>query len=358
LALDLVIWNERGELVASASRRPIAHARPGRRAWEHGGAGFELIAPISPDRLLGVRARRHPPRTHLPLLSGLIFLALVMAIGAYPVARRLTKRLETLAAGVARWGAGDLAYRAPVRGHDEVATLAATFNRAAARVATLVAQQRELLANASHELRSPLARLRMALELVEEEDGRERRAELVEAARDDIVDLDALIEELLLMARTDGRTPRRPLEAVDLGALLDEEAARVGTPVAASSAVCIQGDPLMLRHLVRNLLENAERHAAGKEVRASIETGERCLTLVVEDRGPGVPEAERERIFAPFYRLPGARDTGAGVGLALVRQVARYHGGEARVVAREGGGSRFEVTLPLQGPDGAEPACL
>jgi signal transduction histidine kinase len=352
LGLDLLVWNERGELVASAGPRPIT--TPGRmiRAWEHGDRGVDIIQPIGPHRLLGVRARHRSPRVHMRLLGGLFVLALVMAIGSYPVAKRLTKRIETLAAGMARWGAGDLGYRVPVEGRDEVATLAATFNRAAERVDSLVAQQRELLANASHELRSPLARLRMALELVEEEERRERRSSLVEGARGDIVDLDALIEDLLLMARTDGRTPRRPFELVDLGALLAQESARVGVS-ASAPGVSILGDPLLLRHLLRNLLENAERHAGGKEVSASVDVSERFATLVVEDRGPGVPEKERDRIFAPFYRLPGADKTGTGIGLALVRQVAHYHGGHARVLAREGGGSRFEVSLPLKGPNGA-----
>ena len=108
----------------------------------------------------------------------------------------------------------------------------------------------------------------------------------------------------------------------------------------------------MLRHLVRNLLSNARLHAGGDEVRVLVEPRAGDLLLAVEDRGPGVPEAEREKIFAPFYRIPGSRrgpaDVGGGVGLglALVRQIARYHGGDVRHLPRAGGGSRFEVTLP------------
>jgi signal transduction histidine kinase len=107
----------------------------------------------------------------------------------------------------------------------------------------------------------------------------------------------------------------------------------------------------MLRHLARNLLTNARVHGGGAEVRAELRRRGGDVVLAVEDRGPGIPEAERERIFAPFYRLPGARsagDTGVGLGLALVRQVARYHGGEVAYTPRPGGGSRFEVTLPAQ----------
>jgi signal transduction histidine kinase len=351
LELDLVVWNERGEYLASSRRFAMPRGRAVMRRWEHGGGPVELIAPIDAARLLGVRTRRAPPRTHIPLLGALLLLALVMAIGSYPVARRLTKRLETLASGVARWGAGDLSHRVPVSGSDEVATLAATFNRAAQQIDTLVAQQRQLLANASHELRSPLARLGMALELVEEQDERDTRTALIEGARRDIVELDALIEDLLLMARTDGRTPRRPFESVDLGALLAQESVRAGVINTTAKPAFIVGDPLLVRHLLRNLLENAQRHAEGKDVSASVQLSDQIATVAVEDRGPGVPEAERDRIFAPFYRLPGANKQGTGLGLALVRQVAQYHGGKARVVQREGGGSRFEVTFPINGPD-------
>jgi signal transduction histidine kinase len=242
-----------------------------------------------------------------------------------------------------------------------VATLAQTFNQAAARVDLLVEQQRQLLANTSHELRSPLARVRMGLELAAEETDAELRRGRVEEIRRDIVELDALIEELLLFARADSRVPHRPFEPVALRALLENEAARTGAAVAGPEAV-VEGDPLLLRHVVRNLLENAQRHGGGREVQALIEPGPSGVVIAVEDRGPGIPDEDRERIFAPFYRAPsgGAREAavapGHGLGLSLVRQVARYHGGEARHVPREGGGSRFEVTLPAHPPRSAADA--
>jgi signal transduction histidine kinase len=283
-----------------------------------------------------------------------------MAVASYPVARRLAKRLEQVASGVKRWGKGDLGHRVPVEGEDEVATLAATFNRAAGQIDELVAQQRQMLANASHELRSPLARLRMALELLSEEPAASERARLIEESRLDIVDLDVLIEELLLMARADGRTPRRPFETTDLRAVVDSEVARLGSDLAGAISVAVEGqpaplqaDPLMLRHLVRNLLENAQRHGGGKGVRAIVTAAGDNMILAVEDAGPGIPVEERERIFAPFYRLPGADRSGGGgvgLGLALVRQVARYHGGDARALDGAQGGSRFEVVLPRGGP--------
>ena len=134
---------------------------------------------------------------------------------------------------------------------------------------------------------------------------------------------------------------------MDLLGLVAEEGARCEAEVTGRPAA-VRGDPRLLRRLARNLLENARRHGAGSRVEAWVGEGTGRARLRVCDRGPGVPEGERERIFDPFYRLPGAPPgDGAGLGLALVRQIARRHGGEARCLPREGGGSCFEVDLPL-----------
>ena len=276
--------------------------------------------------------------------SGLALLAGAVAIGAYPLIRRLTRRLERLQQRVDALGSGDLAARVEVEGRDEVADLARSFNRAASRIGQLLAAQRTLLASASHELRSPLARIRMALELVV---GEERPA-LRAGIERDIAELDDLIGELLLASRLDAEPALERVEMVDLLALVAEEAARTGAKVSGEPAR-LAGEPRMLRRLARNLLENARRHGGGSPVETSIaHMAPRGARLRVEDRGPGVPEEERERIFEPFYRPAGSRETGsgAGLGLALVRRIARHHGGEARCLARPGGGTCFEVELP------------
>jgi signal transduction histidine kinase len=267
-------------------------------------------------------------------------LALAVGVGAWPLVRRLTQRLERLRLRVEDLGRGDLSTRAPVEGRDEVADLARSFNRAADRIQQLVEAQRRQLAFASHELRSPLARLRVSLEMMGGDPA------LAERAARDVDELDALLGELLEASRLQalGRPERD--ETVDLLGLVAEEAARVEVPVAGEPAE-LRGDPRLLRRLVRNLLENARRHAGGAGVEARVLRLDRGARLSVADRGPGVPEGERERIFEPFYRPPGAHETGTGfgLGLALVRQIARAHGGEARCLPREGGGTVFEVTL-------------
>jgi signal transduction histidine kinase len=357
LAMDIAVWGPDGRVLAEATRRPMIRPRHPGPGWSQDRAGIELIVSLDDGRQVGMRSRLRPraPR-RLSFPAGVVILSLVMAAGSWPVARHLAKRIERVAAGVAQWGKGDLAHRIPVEGRDEVATLAATFNRAAAQIELLMNQQRDTLANASHELRSPLARLRMALELLGEEPAGDQRARLLDEARRDIVDLDALIEDLLMMARADARTPRRPLEAVDLRALVEGEVERLGGGASVSGEPPqLDGDALMLRHLVRNLLENAHRHAQGKDLKVTLASTNENVILNVEDGGPGIPESERERIFAPFYRLgppSGARTDGGGfgIGLAMVRQVARYHGGDVRALARASGtGTRFEVVLPRNG---------
>ena len=280
----------------------------------------------------------------LAVLVVLLFLA--VAAGAWPVVRRLTRRLETLQLGVERFGGGALSHRVPEDGRDEVAAVAASFNRAAQRIETLVRSHQSLLANASHELRSPLARLKMALGMLEDAPAAQRvrlRAEI----DTNIAELDALVEEVLLASRLDAAQDVIAREPVDLLALAAEEASRAGAMVEGAP-VTVAGDERLLRRALRNLLENARRYG-GDEILVSVTPLEASrVALHVCDRGPGVPEAWRERVFEPFLRLPGhaEREGGVGLGLSLVRQIARRHGGDAACAAREGGGSCFTITLP------------
>jgi signal transduction histidine kinase len=286
------------------------------------------------------------PRMHLAgLVVMLGVIALVVAIGAFPVVRRLTARLERLQRSVEAWGEGQLAARVAVEGNDEVARLAVSFNDSAARIEALVAAQKSLLANASHELRSPLTRIRMAAELMAEEASPAIGAEL----RRNLAELDQLIDEVLLASRLDAvgaGTPRQ--DEVDLTGLLAEECARMGATLEAG-VHGVTGEPALLRRMVRNLIENAFRYGAGSPVEVRLAAaGGGALWLDVCDSGPGVPAPERERIFEPFYRLAGASEAagGVGLGLALVRQIARHHGGDAQCLAHDAGGCCFRVTLP------------
>lgn len=271
-------------------------------------------------------------------------IALLAALGAYPMAKRLTRRIEALQRQADALGQGNLASRVEVRGCDEIAELARRFNQAAERIEALVNSQRAMLASASHELRSPLARIRMATSLIGDE-----RPELQDQIARDITELDALIGDLLLASRLSTDTPSLNRQSVDLLGLAAEEANRCGA-MLCGDPVELQGDARLLRHMLRNLLENSRRHAAGSAIELDVRRDEGTVVVRVQDCGPGVPESEREKIFEPFYRPPGTAETGEGVGygLALVKRIARLHGGDVRCLARTGGGACFEITLPLK----------
>jgi len=323
-----------------------------------------IVRPSGPRRPDGRPLFAEPPFARgAGLAIGLVLLFVAVAAGAYPVVRRLTRRLESLKQGVEAFGAGALHHRVDAGGRDEVAAVAASFNQAAARIESLVRANQSLLANASHELRSPLARLKMAVEMLESAEA-PQRAPLRDEIERNIRELDTLVEEVLLASRLDARLDpaRGGLDApvrdpVDMVALAAEEAARVGAtldlppgPGAPDAPPdSIAGDERLLRRAVRNLLENARRYGGAQPPEIRLRRAADRLDLRVLDRGPGVPPAERERIFEPFYRLPGHAEQagGVGLGLSLVRQIARHHGGAVRCEAREGGGSCFVIELPL-----------
>lgn len=283
-----------------------------------------------------------------PYLGPLILLTVLffaVAGGAYPVVRRLTRRLESLKRGVEAFGAGQLAQRVEVGGRDEVAAVASSFNLAAARIEALVRANKSLLANASHELRSPLARMKMAVSMLDDA-GPAQRERLKQEIQTNVAELDALVEEVLLASRLDAPQTPLPQEPVDLLALAAEEGARVDATVEGRSVV-VCGDEKLLRRALRNLLENARRYGGG-EVHVDLVQAGRQVQLRVCDRGPGVPDGLRERIFEPFYRLPGHAEQagGIGLGLSLVKQIAERHGGSVRCESREGGGSCFVLAVP------------
>jgi len=330
---------DRSTLAAVGAPLPAPETGRERGGWIHRWSGPAWAVRLPDGRWLEARAPRGHRNAPYGLFLVLALLALAVGVGAYPVVRRLTSRLERLQAGVESLAAGELSARVKVEGSDEVARLAESFNRAAGRIEELVGAHKSLLANASHELRTPLARIRMAVELMKENADPKRKAELEQ----DIAELDALIDEILLASRLDALKGLEIDERVDLLALAAEECARYDAATLDGQPVTVRGDPRLLRRMIRNLLENAKRHGAPPiEVRVS--RAENGAQIVVCDRGPGVPEAERERVFEPFYRS-GARQ-GAGLGLALVRQIARRHGGEARCAPQSGQGSCFIVVVP------------
>jgi two-component system OmpR family sensor kinase len=350
---EVIVRDAAGEVIGQSRVRPVRVPGVGLEFQIEMKDGRRIVVQLPPrprpagDGAPG--ARGWLPRGSTGFLWLLGIVALAVAVGSYPIVRRLTQRLEDLRVGVERWGEGDLSVRMSERGNDEVAFLARRFNHAAERIEGLVKSHKSLLANASHELRSPLARIRMGLELMHPEPSPRTREEITR----NIAELDQLIDEILLASRLDAReSDIGTVEAVDLTGLAAEESARAGAELEASASehtLVVQGVSKLLRRAIRNLLENARRYTDGP-VRVSVVRHGAEAVVRVCDRGPGVPDAERERIFEPFYRLRGAseREGGVGLGLALVRSIAARHHGSAHCEDNPGGGACFVLKLPCE----------
>jgi len=325
------------------------------------GAGPEFDVRMQDGQTIHIHLPRPPQsswRAPFGFFWTLGLVGVAVALATYPIVRRLTRRLEALQHSVQQWGDGNLSVRVPVTGDDEVGFLATRFNRAAEQIETLVkardallASQKSLLANASHELRSPLTRIRMGLEFMPKPaDG------LADPAKDEIArnigELDQLIDEILLASRLDAKeADLGTIEPVDLLGLAAEECARTEASLEVQvpgGELTVPGVSKLLRRAVRNLLENARRHATGHATLTLAQDGS-MARIQVCDSGPGVPEAFQDRIFEPFYRLPGAseRDGGVGLGLALVKSITLRHGGSVRCSNQASGGACFEIRLPM-----------
>jgi two-component system sensor histidine kinase CpxA len=282
----------------------------------------------------------------------------MMAVGVflcYLLAFYLTYPVRTLQRAVERFGRGDLSARSATRRRDELGDLGRTFDRMADRIQTLVDAEHRLLLDISHELRSPLARLRVAVELARSGENREAHLDRIdkEAER-----LNSLVGGLLQVTRAEGDPGSLRREPVRLDRLLEKlaadsslEAAAHGSEVRLVSPppVTIQGDAELLQRAVENVIRNAIRHAPeATAVEVSLETATDRAVVRVRDYGPGVPEEALPRIFDAFYRVESDRDRasgGAGLGLSIARRAVELHQGTIR--ARNAApGLLVEIDLP------------
>ncbi|HEY5032021.1 MAG TPA: ATP-binding protein [Actinomycetes bacterium] len=240
---------------------------------------------------------------------------------------------------------------------DEIARLAVTLNSMLDRLSAASAQQREFAADAAHELRSPLSALITELEVGLASGDPAGWSDVAASALVDARRLATIVDDLLLLTRNDGTRPLR-LEQVDLAAVVDSfRPADDDTEVAQASAVLVrtpdeavivQGDQAAIERAVRNLVDNARRHARST-VEIALERRGTDAVVVVEDDGPGIPADQLERVFDRFHRIDEGRsrdDGGAGLGLAIVRGIARSHGGEVTLEPRAAGGLVARLTLP------------
>ena len=297
------------------------------------------------DVLRSTATLQHVLAVGIPLLVVVLTAAAWLLIGR---ALRPVRVMTQTAAGIADATAPDRLAVPAAR--DELGELAHTLNGMLDRLAAGARRQREFVSDASHELRSPIAATRTQIEVALAHPDRVEAAAALRGVLAETTRLEGLVADLLALARLDERRPVGD-EEIDLDDLVLEDAARARAltiDTRGVMAVKLRGDRKSLGQLVRNLLDNAARHARSRVV-VSTHLAADAAVLRVDDDGPGIPEADRARVFERFTRLSSSRSRdhgGAGLGLALVRRVAEHHGGSARADRSPEGGARLEVRFP------------
>ncbi len=357
--VEAALRTELGDLGIKPGRivsaiRPIDRNDPrlrlfGRRqAQRYVRFGAELILAVERPGGRGWLVQRSPwQRPDRLLLGTLIIQTLVLyVIVLLPMlwaARRISRPLQMLAAAARRYRPGDVAPPLDERGPNDVRAVIAAFNQLRLRVSAMLDEKDRMLGAIGHDLRTPLAALRVRIESVEDEDDRARMADTID-------EMNRTLDDILSLARL-GR-PSEAATTVDLAALVDavvEDFVALGAPVtfAGAERVTLSLRPSLIRRAVRNLIENAVKYGGMAAVR--LEVSKTDVAIVVADQGPGIPEDKLEAVFDAFTRLETSRnrDTGgAGLGLALARAIAREAGGDVLLANRPDGGLDATITLP------------
>ncbi len=307
---------------------------------------MKLSIRLSDGQWLNVGTRLERPPMQWPVLSTLTFgitAALVLMVALWFVIARLTGPLRSLARSADRFGRGEDVDPLPEMGPDEVRELTRAFNHMQERLRRFVADRTRILAAMSHDLRSPLTALRVRAEMVEDDETREALIESIE-------EMQRMAEATLDFAK--GVSGAETPESISLADLLADMEAEVGGPVRIEGGpdIMLRARPMAIRRALRNLIGNAVRY--GKEATVAWRVEGEGAVLEIRDRGPGIPEAEREKVFEPFYRLETSRSLetgGHGLGLSIARSIIRAHGGEITLFDHPGGGLVARVFLPFEG---------
>lgn len=296
---------------------------------------------------LGFREQRLQSHIFL-ILPFLVVIGLFIAFAvSILLVRRITRPLAAMAEATHRIGEGDFSANIPETGPRELAKLARRLNRMEGQIGQLLENRTTLIAGISHDLRTPLARMRLELELLRGDDN----DELVEGLHHDIAEMERLISQTLLLARGLGREEEVETDVNELLEGIASDFRKAGGDIRFQpSDACVH--PLKangLKRILSNLVENAVSYSEGKTVRLDCTRSAGGIDIRVIDKGPGIPNAEREAIFQPFHRLENSRNKstgGSGLGLAIVRQLCQANGWQVSVSAPPGGGAAFRLHLP------------
>jgi two-component system sensor histidine kinase CpxA len=294
---------------------------------------------------------------------GLILIGIVVALLVLPLARYITKRVKGLSESASRIAEGDLSHRATVKGKDEIGELGRAFNRMADKLEKMIQSGKELTANVSHELRSPLARIRVAEELLREKlkgVDKESWKRHLDAIREDIEELDRLIGQILHLSKMDLHdAPLKP-ESLDPPALMEELLERFEPAMSLKGLALTKelsfdpplvADPEALRTALSNVLDNAVKFTPEQgTIKVTMRSKDEFFEISVTNAFDALSDEDLERIFDPFHRAEGAPKTGSGLGLAITKRIIQRHGGTIKALNSEEG-LKIQMTLPNQ-PDG------
>jgi two-component system osmolarity sensor histidine kinase EnvZ len=297
--------------------------------------GHDLHAGFFPDRYAV-----QPPLAAIAVVALGTFLSLLTALF---LVRRITVPLARAASAARQVGAGELPEPLPETGPAELAELARRFNTMAAEVRDLLDNRTTLLAGISHDLRTPMTRLHLNLEMLRDDFSPAR----IDRAVSDLADMNRLISGYLELART---TRPEARQRFDLAGLLDEVANEAGLAWSGAAPCQVEAGRLTVRQIVSNLVQNAQRYGGDTPVELALECGKAMVRVIVRDSGPGIPDDQLEKVFRPFFRLESSRSQatgGTGLGLAIVRQLAETNGWKVKLQNRPQGG--LEAVLELRG---------
>jgi signal transduction histidine kinase len=310
-----------------------------------------------------INAQQESVRTALSLLLvGIPVLLLLVGLSTWLLVGRALRPVERIRTRVSQIGGARVEERIPVpASRDEIARLATTMNEMLERLDQAQRTQRRFVADSSHELRSPLATLVASMELATADPTADSWRELSPVMITEVARMGRLVEDLLILAKVDEHRMKLQVEDVDLDDLVDQEIRRLRafpalTVVPHVQPVRIVGDRIRLGQAVTNLADNAARYASST-VALSLSTTDDHACIVVEDDGPGVPVAQRDRVFERFVRLDESRGRssgGSGLGLSIVREIVLAHGGTVWISDAASTGCRVEIRLPAPEPAGLD----
>src|SRR5690606_8217878 len=300
----------------------------------------------------------YPPE--LLIIMGLLALSLIGLL-IYLLVRQLEQRLRELESAAVHISSGDLDVRVHIDSEDSVGRVARAFNEMAGHVQRLMRIQRETIGAVSHELRTPVARLRFGLEMLETADNPEDRKRFVDGMDGDLTELDRLVDEILTYARLEQGAPAITMKGTNIPRMVEQVIAELA-PLDATIQLehidnswglgrHVDAEPRYIQRAITNLVSNGMRHAVSKvQVTTRVQHG--LCRISIEDDGPGIPEAYREKIFTPFMRMDLSRTRasgGYGLGLSIVRRIMFWHSGRAKAESSQAlGGACFIIEWPLR----------